>query len=76
MTNERLRYTVILERGEPGWGAHVPDLPGCIAAGSTREETLELIAQAIEFHIDGLRRDGAEIPPPASEATVVEVGAA
>lgn len=71
-----MRYTVVLERGEAGWGAHVPDLPGCVAAGSTREEALDLIREAIEFHIDGLREEGLPIPGPSSEAEVVEVGAA
>lgn len=71
-----MRYTVVLERGESGWGAHVPDLPGCVAAGATREETLNLIREAIEFHIDGLKEEGLPVPEPSSEAEVVEVGAA
>jgi predicted RNase H-like HicB family nuclease len=54
----------------------VPDLPGCIAAGSTREEVLELIREAIEFHIDGLREAGAPVPPPASTSELVPIGAA
>lgn len=52
-----MRYTVIVEHGESGWGAHVPDLPGCIAAGGTREEALHLIREAIELHIEGLREE-------------------
>lgn len=71
-----MRYTVILERGEVGWGAHVPDLPGCIAAGSSKEETLRLIREAMEFHIDGLRAEGLSVPEPLSEGQIVEVGAA
>lgn len=71
-----MRYTVILERGDSGWGAHVPDLPGCIAAGKNRDEVLALIREAIEFHIDALKREGLPIPEPCSEGEVVEVGAA
>ena len=42
-----MKYLVVIERGEDGWGAHVPDLPGCIAAGETRDEALRLIREAI-----------------------------
>jgi len=71
-----MRYTVVLERGGNGWGAHVPDLPGCVAAGETREEALSLIREAIRFHIDGLEEEGLPVPQPSSEAAVVEVHAA
>ena len=71
-----MRYMVVVERGETSWGAHVPDLPGYVAVGETREEVLRLIRKAIEFHIEGLRRDGLPVPPPSSEGEFVEVGAA
>jgi predicted RNase H-like HicB family nuclease len=71
-----MRYMVVVERGPTSWGAHAPDLPGCIAVGETREEVLRLIREAIEFHIDGLRQDGLPVPPPSSEGEFVEVGAA
>jgi predicted RNase H-like HicB family nuclease len=67
---------VVIERGETSWGAHVPDLPGCVAVGETREEALRLIREAIEFHIDGLKQDGLPVPTPKSEGEVIEVGAA
>jgi predicted RNase H-like HicB family nuclease len=51
-----MQYTVIVEKGPTSWGAYVPDLPGCIAAGDTREEVLTLIREAIEFHVEGLRQ--------------------
>ena len=70
------RYMVVVERGETSWGAHVPDLPGCVAVGETREEVIRMIREAIEFHIDGLRQDGLPIPAPSSEGEFVEVGAA
>jgi len=71
-----VRYMVVVERGDTSWGAHVPDLPGCVAVGETREEALRLIREAIEFHIDGLRQDGLPVPAPRSEGEFVEVGAA
>ena len=71
-----LRYTVVVEHGNDGWGVHVPDLPGCVAAGETREEALDLIREAIRLHIDGLREEGLPVPPPNSESEVIEVGAA
>jgi len=54
----------------------VPDLPGCVAVGETREDVLRLIREAIEFHIDSLRQDGLPVPTPSSEGEFVEVGAA
>jgi len=71
-----MRYMVVIERGENSWGAHVPDLPGCVAVGETREEALQLIREAIDFHIEGLREDGVPVPSPASESDFVEVSAA
>ncbi len=71
-----MRYMVVVERGETSWGAHVPDLPGCVAVGETREEVLQLIREAIEFHIDGLKEDGLPVPTPSSEGKFVEVGSA
>ena len=54
----------------------MPDLPGCVAVGETREEVLRLIREAIELHIDSLRHDGVPVPTPSSEGEFVEVGAA
>jgi predicted RNase H-like HicB family nuclease len=71
-----MRYMVVVERGETSWGAHVPDLPGCMAVGETREEVLRLIREAIEFHIEALRQDGVPVPTPTSEGEFVDVGAA
>lgn len=71
-----MRYVVIIEKAESSFGAYVPDLPGCIAAAETKEEVLELIQEAIEFHIEGLREDGMPVPEPTSSSEVVEVRAA
>ena len=71
-----MRYLVVVEKGPTSYGAHVPDLPGCIAAGETKEEVLTLIREAIEFHLEDLKRDGQPIPAPASTSELVEVEAA
>ena len=68
-------YVVIIERGESSYGAYVPDLPGCIAVGETREEALVSIHEAIELHLEGLRQDGLGTPSPASCIEVVHVDA-
>ena len=66
-----MRYAVIVEEGENSFGAYVPDLPGCVAVAETREEVLELIEEAIEFHIEGLREDAQPIPEPSSSVGYV-----
>jgi len=71
-----MRYAVVVEEGENSFGAYVPDLPGCAAAAETREEVLQLIQEAIEFHIEGLREDGQPIPEPSSSIEYIEVRAA
>lgn len=71
-----MKYMVVIEKGEAGYGAHVPDLPGCIAAGKTRDEALELIKEAIEFHIEGLLKAGEPVPPPSSTGELIEVDTA
>ncbi|MGH3148344.1 MAG: type II toxin-antitoxin system HicB family antitoxin [Rubrobacter sp.] len=71
-----MRYVVIVEQGENGFGAYVPDLPGCVAVGEAREEALRLIAEAIELHLEGLREEGLPIPEPSSSSEYVDVGAA
>ncbi|MGH2954096.1 MAG: type II toxin-antitoxin system HicB family antitoxin [Solirubrobacterales bacterium] len=68
-------YAVIIEQGEQGFGAYVPDLPGCVATATTREEVTRLIGEAIELHIADLQRRGEAVPPPRSSATRVEVSA-
>jgi predicted RNase H-like HicB family nuclease len=68
-----MQYTVIVEKGDTSWGAYVPDLPGCIAAGETREEVLQLIREAIDFHIEGLRENGEIVPLPHSFSELIEV---
>ena len=70
-----LRYAIVIEKGEGNYGAYVPDLPGCVAVGDTIEETRREIAEAIAFHLEGMRADGDAIPEPTSEVTYVDVPA-
>ncbi|MGH9645667.1 MAG: type II toxin-antitoxin system HicB family antitoxin, partial [Bryobacteraceae bacterium] len=58
----KMRYAILFEKTETGYSAHVPDLPGCVAAGSTLEETTELIRGAIRMHLAGILEDGEPIP--------------
>ena len=71
-----MKYAVIVEEGESSFGAHVPDLPGCVAVADSKKEVLKLIQEAIEFHLEGLRADGQPIPPPFSSVEYVEVRSA
>ena len=68
-----MRYAIVIEKSENGYGAYVPDLPGCVAAAETVEETERLIKEAIEFHLEGMRKDGVKLPEPTSKAQYVEV---
>jgi predicted RNase H-like HicB family nuclease len=68
-----LEYAVVIEKASDNYCAYVPDLPGCIATGKTREETFQQISEAIVFHLEGLKEDGLPIPEPESSAAVVRV---
>ena len=68
-----MQYLVVIEEGPTSFGAYVPDLPGCVAVGDTREEVTRLIHEAIEFHLEGMKEDGLPIPPPHSSGELVEV---
>ena len=71
-----MKYAVIIEQGETSYGAYVPDLPGCVAVGESEEEVRRLIAEAIKFHLEGLREDGDVIPMPHSQIAYIEVKSA
>ena len=71
-----MEYLVVVEKGKSGYGAYVPDLPGCVAAGESRREVLKLIREAIELHIEALRESGQPVPEPNSQSEVVKVRAA
>jgi len=66
-------YTIIIERGERNYSAYCPDLPGVAATGETEEKTVELMKEAIEFHLEGLKEDQEPIPEPSIIARSVEI---
>jgi predicted RNase H-like HicB family nuclease len=70
-----MRYAVVIEKAENNYSAYVPDLPGCIATGKTVEEAEQLIREAIELHLTGLREGGLPIPQPSSQVEYIEVAA-
>jgi len=70
-----LRYTVLIEKAPYNYGGYAPDLPGCGTTGPTPDEVIRLMREAIEFRIEGLRRDGEPVPPPQTTAAEVEVAA-
>jgi predicted RNase H-like HicB family nuclease len=67
-----MRYAVIVEKAGSNCSAYVPDLPGCVAAAETQEETLSLIREAISFHLEGMQKAGEEIPEPTAIVEYVE----
>jgi predicted RNase H-like HicB family nuclease len=68
-----VKYAVIIEKGPEGYGAYVPDLPGCVAVGETEAEVKQLIAEAIPLHVESLREDGLPVPEPTSQCEYIEV---
>lgn len=70
-----MRYAIVIEKTQGNYSAYVPDLPGCVATGATMEEVEAHIREAIEFHLDGLREDGAPPLQPSSHVEYVEVAA-
>ena len=71
-----MQYAIVIEKDREGYGAYVPDLPGCVAAAATEDEVRELIREAIEFHLEGLREDGQEVPLPSSRVDYIDVPSA
>jgi len=67
------KYPVIIEKANGNYSAYSPDLPGCIATGSTIKETLLQMRNAIEFHIKGLENEGISIPVPCAKIKYIEI---
>ncbi len=68
-----MRYAVVIEKTQTGYSGYVPDLPGCVSVGRTREEMDRNIREAIELYLDELREQGAPIPTPATDTEYVTV---
>ena len=71
-----MQYLVVVEKGDSGFGAYVPDLPGCIAAADTRDEVVRLIREAMEIHVEELKESGDPVPEPSSQSELIEIYAA
>jgi predicted RNase H-like HicB family nuclease len=70
-----MRYAIVIEQAEGNFSAFVPDLPGCVATGTTVAEVEEQIREAIGFHLDGLREDGVPAPLPSSQVEYIDIAA-
>lgn len=70
-----MRYAIVIEKAESNYSAYAPDLPGCVATGSTIEEAEAEMREAIAFHVEGLREDGLPVPSPMSRVEYIEVAA-
>ncbi len=70
-----MRYAVVIEQADSNFSAYVPDLPGCVAAGTTIKDAENEIRDAIKFHIEGMKEDGLPIPAPSSAVEYIEVAA-
>ena len=69
------RYLILIEPAATGFSAYSPDLPGCAATGTTRDDVERNMREAVEFHLEGLREMGEPLPPPSTSAAYVEVAA-
>jgi predicted RNase H-like HicB family nuclease len=67
-----MRWAIVVEEAESNYAAYVPDLPGCVATGTTVEEIEAWHREAIELHLVGMREDGLAIPEPSSIVGYVE----
>ena len=67
-----MRYAVVVEKSETGFGAFVPDLPGCVATAETKEEARRLIQEAVELHVEDLRATGQPVPAPSHSIGCVD----
>ena len=70
-----MRYAVVIEKAESNYAAYVPDLPGCVATGTTMAEVENGIREAIAMHVAGLREDGLPVPLPSSAVEYVDIAA-
>ena len=70
-----MKYLVVIEKTKTGYSAFSPDLEGCVATGPTREAVESAMAEAIEFHLDGLREEGYDVPSPSAYATYIPTAA-
>lgn len=75
MTAGKMRYTIVIEQSPQNYAAYAPDLPGCVATGTTRDEVVAEMRRAIEFHIESLREHGEPVPTGRCTAVVIDLAA-
>jgi predicted RNase H-like HicB family nuclease len=68
-----MQYLIVIEKTTTGYSAYSPDLDGCVATGSTKQEIEQNMREAIEFHLEGLRHEGYNVPSPSSYSTYIDV---
>lgn len=67
------RYPIVIERAKKNFSAYSPDLPGCVATGATIRQTLSRMRSAIKLHLDGLKKDGADIAEPSTKVEYIDI---
>ena len=70
-----MKYLIVIEQTGTGHSAYAPDVPGCVATGSTREAVEREMKNAIAFHLDGLKAEGMAIPQPSSSSSYIDIPA-
>jgi len=70
-----MKYLIVIEKTPTGYSAYSPDVPGCVAAGSTREEVEHEMGDAISFHLEGLKAEGVDLPRPSTQSAYIEIPA-
>ena len=70
-----MRYLIVIEKTGSGYSAYSPDIPGCVATGTTRDEAEHEMKSAIAFHLEGLKSEGMALPTPHSSSSYIEVPA-
>jgi len=73
LPSPKMKYLIVYEKSDRGWGAYAPDLPGLGAAGKTLDEVKDLIREAVEFHLEGMRAHGDPIPAPSAMTEYITI---
>ena len=68
-----MEYAIVIEQTPRNFSAYAPDLPGCVATGATRDETVREMRIAMTFHIESLREHNEPVPVPRCTTAVVKV---
>ncbi len=61
---DKRKLTIIIEKADGNYSAYCPELPGCVATGTTADETYKNMIDALRFHLEGLEAEGHPVPGP------------